>query len=116
MAYSEILAERVRDALADMPRVTEKKMFGGIAFMVNQKMCVTVGKDRIMLRVDPAVHDKLVARKGCTPMVMRGKKFRGYVRVAESELKSKRNLDSWVAYAREFNARARKSPKKSRLK
>ena len=63
MAYSEILAERVRDALADLPRVTEKKMFGGIAFTVEQKMCVTVGADRIMLRVDPAIeaaqHQKL---------------------------------------------------------
>ena len=116
MAYSEILAERVRDALADIPHVTEQKMFGGIAFMVNQKMCVTVGKDRIMLRVDPAVHDKLAARKGCTPMIMRGKEFKGYVRVAESELKTKRNLESWVAYARDFNARARKSAKKARPK
>lgn len=115
MAYSEILAERVRDALADLPRVTEKKMFGGVAFMVNQKMCVTVGKDRIMLRVDPVVHNKLVARKGCTP-IMRGKEFRGYVRIAESELKTKRNLDSWIAYAREFNTRARKSVKKARPK
>ena len=53
-----------------MPRVTEKKMFGGIAFMVDQKMCVSVRADRVMLRVDPALHDKLVKRKGCTPMIM----------------------------------------------
>src|SRR5258705_510019 len=104
MAYSEILAERVRDALADMPRVTEKKMFGGIAFMVDGKMCVTVGADRIMLRVDPEIHDKLVARMGCTPMKMAGKEYRGYVRVADSELKTKRALEVWIAYARAFNA------------
>jgi len=116
MAYSEILAERVRDALSDMPHVTEKKMFGGIAFMVDQKICVSVGKDRIMLRVDPAIHDTLVARKGCTPMIMKDKEFRGYVRVAESEIKTKRNLESWIAHAREFNARARKSARKQRPK
>ena len=109
MAYSEILAERVRDALADLPRVTEKKMFGGVAFMVDQKMCVTVGANRIMLRVDPAVHAKLVQRKGCTPMIMKGREFKGYVRVAESELKTARDLKSWIAHAREFNARAKKS-------
>ena len=113
MAYSEILAERVRDALSGMARVSEKKMFGGIAFMVEQKMCVTVGADRIMLRVDPALHDSLVKRKGCTPMIMRGKEFKGYVRIAESELKTERQLDGWIAYARDFNARARKSPKRT---
>jgi len=113
MAYSEILAERVRDALSDMTRVAEKKMFGGIAYMVDKKMCVSVRADRIMLRVDPALHDKLVKRKGCTPMIMRGKEFKGYVRVAESELKTARQLDAWLAYARDFNARARKSPKRA---
>jgi TfoX/Sxy family transcriptional regulator of competence genes len=111
MAHSEILAERVRDALAGAPRITEKRMFGGIAFMVNRKMCVTVGKDRIMVRVDPAAHDKLVQEKGASPMVMRGREFKGYIRISETVLKTKRDLDSWVARALAFNEDAKRSKK-----
>jgi TfoX/Sxy family transcriptional regulator of competence genes len=68
MAYNEELAERVREALAHLPKVEEKKMFGGIAFMVNDKMCITVGKDRIMCRIDPAIHDDILAKKGTRTM------------------------------------------------
>jgi len=64
MAYSEKLAGRVRKAFAGLSRVGEKKMFGGIAFMLNAKMCVTVGADRIMVRVDPAEHEAFAKKKG----------------------------------------------------
>ena len=111
MAFSEILAERVRDALTGVLRVTEKRMFGGLCFMVNQKMCVAVGEDRIMVRVDPAAHAKLVAEKGASPMVMRGREMKGYIRVSETVLKTKRDLDRWVSPALAFNAHAKKSKK-----
>ena len=68
MAASEILTNRVREALQDLPSVDEKKMFGGIAFMVNGKMCINVGKDRLMLRIDPALDEMIVKRAGGTPV------------------------------------------------
>ena len=114
MAFSEILAMRVRDILAQTPRVTEKRMFGGLAFMVDQKMCVTVGKDRIMVRIDPAIHDKLAVAKGATPMLMRGREYKGYIRVNETALKTRKDLERWVALALTFNGRAKKSKKSTK--
>ena len=65
MAYDEKLADRVREALAHLPKVEEKRMFRGVTFMVNGKMCVSVGDDRIMCRIDPAVHEEAVEKEGC---------------------------------------------------
>lgn len=112
MAYNEILAERVRDALAKTPRVTEKKMFGGVAFLVDKKMCVSVGKDRIMVRIDPADHAKLAKEEGASTMTMRGREYTGYIRVAEAALKTKRDLDRWIARAVAFNTVAKRAKKK----
>jgi TfoX/Sxy family transcriptional regulator of competence genes len=103
---NESLASRVRAALASTGRVEEKRMFGGLAFMVDGKMCVTVGKDRIMCRIDPDVHDEAVKRAGCEPMVMRGKELRGYVRVGEQALRSPAAFDRWMRLAIDYNPRA----------
>ena len=80
MSYSENLAARVRAALAGLPRVTQKKMLGGLAFMLDGKMCVTIGESRIMVCVDPAEHDALVKADGCSTMVMGGKAHKDYLR------------------------------------
>ena len=77
MAYSEVLANKLRKALDKQKDVTEKKMFGGLAFMVNEKMCLTAGADRIMCRIDPALHQSAIARKGCTTVIMGGKEYKG---------------------------------------
>ena len=114
MAYNETLADRVREALADAPRVEEKKMFRGLAFMVNGKMCVTIGADDIMCRVDPLLHDSLVEQRGCRGMQMKGREYKGYVRVSEDVLKTKRQLDYWVGLALDFNPKAKASPKKKK--
>lgn len=106
MPANESLARRVREALAPMGRVEEKRMFGGLAFMVDGKMCVTVGKDRIMCRIDPDAHDQAVAHAGCEPMVMRGKELRGYVRVSEQALRSRAAFDRWMRMAMDYNPRA----------
>ena len=63
MAYSENLAEKIRQALAPLPKVEEKKMFGGLAFMVNGKLCLTAGPDRMMCRIDPDIHEEVVEKK-----------------------------------------------------
>ncbi|SDC65092.1 TfoX/Sxy family protein [Niabella drilacis] len=104
MAYSESLAQRMRQALSALPGVTEKKMFGGLAFMVNGKMCLTAGPGRIMCRVNPEAHDTLTARDGCETVVMGGRVYRGYVHVNEDQLQTPEALAYWVNLALEFNS------------
>lgn len=103
MAYSEKLADRLRQALAHLPKVEEKKMFGGLAFMVDGKMCLTAGADRIMCRIDPGIHEEALKRKGCRTVIMRGKEYKGYVHVSEDALKTKADLNYWVTLALDFN-------------
>lgn len=109
MAYLVELTERVRQALAHVPGVKEKRMFGGVAFMVNGKMAVTVGdhKDhQMMVRVDPAEYPRAVQRKGAQPARMRGREIRGYVFLRQEAVGTKRQLDSWVGLALRFNTQA----------
>lgn len=108
MAYSEKLAVRVRQALAHSPKVEEKKMFGGIAFMVNGKMCLTVGGNRIMCRIDPAIHERAVKRKGCQTVIMRGREYKGYVYVNEEGIKNKKAFNYWISLALEYNKKIEK--------
>ncbi|MBC9909185.1 TfoX/Sxy family protein [Chitinophaga varians] len=103
MAYSEELANKLRKALDKQKGVTEKKMFGGLAFMVNEKMCLTAGADRIMCRIDPALHQAAIARKGCTTVIMGGKEYKGYVHVTADSLHTKADWDYWVNLALDFN-------------
>ena len=96
MAYDEALAKRVKMALGDIRRVEEKRMFGGLAFMVDRKMCVSVGKERIMCRIDPAIHDAALQRKGCRTVVMKGREYRGYVHVDAEAVRTNGELEYWV--------------------
>lgn len=114
MAQNEILTNRVRAALAQIPRVEEKKMFGGITFMVNGKMCISVGRDRLMCRIDPAIHEKALERKGCRTVVMKGRKFIGYVYVKEEALRTKSDFDYWIKLALEYNKKAKASTSKKK--
>jgi TfoX/Sxy family transcriptional regulator of competence genes len=110
----EDLLTRVRSSLAARRDVEEKRMFGGTAFMVDGKMCVTVGKKGLMCRIDPALHDAAIERDGCSAMVMNGRVYRGYVRVDPAAVATKRDLDHWVGLALDFNVRAKSSRKKTR--
>nr|WP_295863357.1 TfoX/Sxy family protein [uncultured Chitinophaga sp.] len=103
MAYSEQLATKLRKALEQVTAVEEKKMFGGLAFMVNGKMCLTAGADRIMCRIDPALHEASVARKGCSTVIMGGREYKGYVHVAADSLRTRADWDHWVTLALNFN-------------
>ena len=71
MSASEKLVNRIRAALETVPKVKEKTMFSGMTFMVDDKMCISVGPDRIMLRIDPGKQDELVELEGCKPVVMK---------------------------------------------
>jgi len=114
MAYSELLADRVRELLVDVPRVQEKKMFRGISFLVNDKMCVNISLDRLMCRVDPAIHDTLVEKEGCVTVNMRGRDLKGWVYVDENALRTEKDLRFWVDLALAFNKHAKASVKKKR--
>jgi TfoX/Sxy family transcriptional regulator of competence genes len=107
MAYSEVLAKRVRSALYRVRSVEEKKMFGGLAFMVNRKMCITVGQNRIMLRIDPKVHESAIRRKGARTVKMGRREYIGYVYVGAVGLRSGNQLDFWLELALDFNRRAK---------
>jgi TfoX/Sxy family transcriptional regulator of competence genes len=112
MAYDEELAESVRRAFADRNvEFEEKRMMGGLCFMVDGKMCVGVEKERLMARIAPEIYDEALERKGCEPMDFTGKPMRGFVFVNAEVIASKRDLESWLDLALEFNPRAVSSKK-----
>lgn len=97
MAYDEILAGRVRDLLGDQPAVTEWRMFGGLAWLVFGNMTVVVrGKGGLLVRVDPADHDTMLAEAGTATMVMRGRPMRGWITVAPEACATPSDLAIWV--------------------
>jgi TfoX/Sxy family transcriptional regulator of competence genes len=116
MAYNEILTNRVRAALAHFPRVEEKKMFGSLAFMVDGKLCISVGKDRIMSRIDPQLHEGAIQRSGTRTVIMRGREYKGYVYVNEEAVKSKEDFDYWIGLALDFNKKVKASTRRKKKK
>jgi TfoX/Sxy family transcriptional regulator of competence genes len=115
MAYNEKLANNVRELIAlTHKNVTEKAMFGGLCFMVNDKMCVGVEKERLMVRLNPDVYDEVMEKEGCTPMDFTGKIMKGYVFVDAAVLTTKKKLDYWVQLALAFNKIAKASKKKKK--
>ncbi len=111
MPYNEKIAERIRKALMHLSNVKEKKMFGSLAFMVDDKMCINVGSDRIMCRIDPDLHNNATKRKGCNTVVMHGKEYKGFVYIDNEQLKNKSDLDYWIMLALEYNKIAKASRK-----
>ena len=116
MAYSTILADRIRAYLEGLPKikVEEKEMFRGLAFMVNGKMCVNVSDDNLMCRFDPELGDEVAEKPGFQPMIMKGKQLRGYCYVSEDGYKSKANFDYWLKLCLDFNSKAKASKKKGK--
>ncbi len=112
MAYDEKLAPRVRGALAGAGAVEEKKMFRGLTFMVNGKMCISVGPTEMMCRIDPARHRAFLKRKGCCTVLMRGHEYIGWIRVSPEGMQRKQDFDFWIGQALDFNQRAKASKRK----
>jgi TfoX N-terminal domain len=97
VAYDEILAERLRDLLIAEPRLTEKKMFGGLAFLIGGHMAIAAsGQGGVLVRVDPAESDRLVRASHAEVAVMRDRPMDGWLRVAPDHLQTKRQLAKWV--------------------
>jgi TfoX/Sxy family transcriptional regulator of competence genes len=97
MAYDEELAARIRELVAAESNLTEQKMFGGLAFLIGGNMAVAAsGQGGVLVRVDPARSDTLVATTNARVMEMRGRPMRGWLRVDPEDLRSKRQLAKWV--------------------
>jgi len=110
VAYDEELAGRIRDLMSAEPSLAEKKMFGGLAFLVRGNMAVGVsGKGGMLVRVDPDKSDELVATTSAQLMQMRGRSMRGWLRVAAQDVAGDGELAEWVergtAYARSLPAK-----------
>jgi TfoX/Sxy family transcriptional regulator of competence genes len=105
VAYDEDLANRIREIVLSEPGVVEKKMFGGLAFLINGNMSVSAsGQGGLLLRVDPEETDALLAKPHAHPFEMRGRVMQGWLRVEAEGVTTKRQLERWVgrgvAYAR----------------
>jgi TfoX/Sxy family transcriptional regulator of competence genes len=101
MAYDEELAERIRELVTGEPRLTEKKMFGGLAFLVAGNMAVAAsGQGGLLVRVDPEESDELVASTDARPMEMRGREMAGWLRVDPADDELPAWVDRGVAFAR----------------
>lgn len=110
MAFDEQLAERVRSEFARRSvTFEEKRMMGGLCFLVDGKMCLGVEGERLMVRFDPAIYEAALKRVGCGPMDFTGKPMRGFVFVAPEGSRSAKQLRAWFDDALEFNPRAKSS-------
>jgi TfoX/Sxy family transcriptional regulator of competence genes len=110
VAYDEDLAARIRELVTAEPKLTEKKMFGGLAFLVGGNMAIAAsGQGGALVRVDPDQSDDLVAKTNAELMVMRGRAMRGWLRVDSKDLRTKSQLAKWVdrgtSYARSLPAK-----------
>jgi TfoX/Sxy family transcriptional regulator of competence genes len=111
VAYDEDLADRIRGLVAGERDLTEKKMFGGLAFLIGGNMAVAAsGQGGILVRVDPAATDRLLSTTKAHPMVMRGRAMEGWLRVAPEHVRERRQLAKWVergvSYARSLPAKS----------
>lgn len=105
MAYDAELAERLRDELAPVAEVTERKMFGGLAFLVRGHMTVVArGNGGFMARCDPADEEQLIETSSAEPVEMRGRPMRGWLHLDVADLEEGDELATWVARALAFTA------------
>lgn len=114
MAYDEQLTHRVRDGLRSTRKVEEKKMMGGLTFMVNDKMCVGIVKHDLMARIDPLAYPDALKRKDCREMDFTGRPMKGFVLVGPDGTRTGKNLSYWLGLALAFNKKAKPSKRQSR--
>jgi TfoX/Sxy family transcriptional regulator of competence genes len=105
MAYDEDLANRIREVIGGEPDITERRMFGGLAFLAGGNMSVSAsGQGGLMVRVDPERGEELLGKPHVRPFEMRGRSMAGWLRVDPEGVRTKRQLEPWVkravAYAR----------------
>lgn len=113
MAYDEHLADRIASVFkARRVRFEEKKMMGGLCYMVNDKMCCGIVQNKLMARIDPDFYEKALKKKGCRAMDFTGRPMRGLVYVEPIGIDLDTDLEYWLDIALEYNPRAKSSKKK----
>ena len=113
MAYDNYLAERIRKAFNEKGiQPEEKKMMGGICYMVNDKMCAGVIDDKLMARLDPDIYEEAMKRKGCRPMDFTGRPMKGFVYVDPEGIDMEDELAEWIQLCLDYNPKAKSSKKK----
>jgi TfoX/Sxy family transcriptional regulator of competence genes len=112
MAYDTYLAKRIHRILKDKNIVFEEnKMMGSLSFMVNEKMCLGIIKDNLMIRIDPEIQDDLLKRPGCRIMDFTKRPLKGFLYVEPFAVDLDSDLEDWIQLALDFNPRANKSKK-----
>ncbi len=115
MAYDEHLAERIRSSFDEKKvHYLDKKMMGGLCFMVDDKMCVGIIKDSLMARIDPEIYEESLTKKGCKEMDFTGRSMRGFVYVDPEGIDMDADLEYWLNLALDFNPKAKSSKKKKK--
>jgi hypothetical protein len=114
MAYDTKLADRIREHLSGFVelKIEEKKMFRGLTFMVNDKMCISVSGENLMCRFDPNLQEEVAERIGFRPMIMRGKEYKGYCYVEPAGFQKDKEFKYWLTICLEFNKEAKSSKEK----
>ena len=113
MAYNEYLADRIRHALREnQTGFEEKKMFGGLCFLVDDKMCVGIVKDDLMVRIEPELQDEFLSENGSRLMDFTGNSMKGFLMISPEGVDMDEDLDKWVQRCLEYNPRAKSSKKK----
>lgn len=116
MSYDTKLADRIGEYLSKIPaiKIEEKKMFSGMTFMIDDKMCISVSGERLMCRFDPLLQDELSNRPGFQTMVMKGKHLKGYCYVSPEVIKEKKDFEFWLNVCLDFNKKARSSKRQKK--
>lgn len=113
MAFDTFLSDRIKLVLKEKNIVCEeKKMMGGLAFMVNEKMCVGVIKNNMMARIDPEIYDESIKKAGCRPMDFTGRPMKGWVYLEAEAIDMEGDLNYWIQKALDFNPKAKSSKKR----
>ena len=115
MAYNEYLADRIRGVLRDKNAFyQEKKMMGGLTFMVDEKMCVGIVKENLMARIDPEIQEESLKKKGCKEMDFTGRPMKGFVFIEPEGIDMDDELAYWIQLALDYNPWAKSSKKKNK--
>jgi TfoX/Sxy family transcriptional regulator of competence genes len=113
MAFNQHLADRINKNLNDKKiNFYEKKMFGGLCFMVNDKMCAGIIQDELMVRIGEKKYDESLKMKGCKEMNFTGRPMKGYVYLEPEAIDLESDLEYWLQLALDFNPEAKSSKKK----
>ena len=113
MAFNEFLGDRIRQILEDRSvDFFEKRMFGGLCFMVDNKMCLGIVKDEVMARIGVDAYDDALQKPGCNEMNFTGRPMKGYVFLTDGAIDLDTDLENWVQLALDFNPLAKASKKK----